>query len=61
MTGPSRRRPRTPPVIALIGLTLGRDVAALKSLSWKIVVVALLTYSASFVAAAAIGQYTLHL
>jgi hypothetical protein len=49
------------PVIALIGLTLGRDVAALKSLSWKIVVVALLTYSASFVAAAAIGQYTLHL
>jgi hypothetical protein len=49
------------PVIALIGLTLGRDVAALKSLSWKIVIVALLTYSASFVAAAAIGQYTLHL
>jgi len=49
------------PVIALIGLTLGRDVAALKSLSWKIVVVALLPYSASFVAAALIGQYTLHL
>lgn len=49
------------PVIALIGLTLGRDVAALKSLSWRIVVVALLTYSASFIAAAVIGQFTLHL
>ncbi|TWP35166.1 DUF3100 domain-containing protein [Leekyejoonella antrihumi] len=48
-------------VIALIGLTLGRDVAALKSLSWKVVIVALITYTASFVAAATISQFTLHL
>lgn len=33
----------------------------LKSLSWKVVVVALITYTASFVAAATISQFTLHL
>lgn len=47
------------PALTLIGLTVGRDVKALKSLSWKIVVVALLTYSASFIAAAALGQIAL--
>ncbi|MGY2745041.1 DUF3100 domain-containing protein [Pseudarthrobacter sp. O4] len=47
------------PALTLIGLTVGRDIKALKSLSWKIVVVALLTYSASFVAAAALGQFAL--
>ncbi len=49
------------PALTLIGLTVGRDVSALKSLSWKIILVAFLTYSASFIAAAAIGQFTLHL
>ena len=44
------------PMIALIGMSLGRDVKALRSLSWKIVVVALLTFTASFVAAAVIAQ-----
>ncbi|MDQ4502511.1 DUF3100 domain-containing protein [Sinomonas sp. ASV322] len=48
------------PSLTLIGLTLGRDVAALKSLSWKIIVVALVTYSASFIAAAVLGQLALH-
>jgi hypothetical protein len=43
----------------LIGLTVGRDIKALKSLSWKIIVVALVTYSASFIAAAALGQLAL--
>lgn len=47
------------PALTLIGLTVGRDVKALKSLSWKIVVVALVTYSASFIAAAALGQMAL--
>ncbi|WP_427135064.1 DUF3100 domain-containing protein [Pseudarthrobacter sp. S9] len=47
------------PALTLIGLTVGRDIGALKSLSWKIVVVALLTYSASFIAAAALGQLVL--
>lgn len=47
--------------IALIGLTVGRDVAALRQVSWKIVIVALITYSASFLAAAAIADWALHL
>ncbi|WP_107503952.1 DUF3100 domain-containing protein [Arthrobacter sp. ERGS1:01] len=49
------------PTLGLIGLTIGRDIPALKSLSWKVVVVALITYSASFIAAAALGQTVLHL
>lgn len=49
------------PTLGLIGLTIGRDIPALKSLSWKVVVVALITYSASFIAAAALGQSVLHL
>ncbi|MER7081403.1 Protein of unknown function [Saccharopolyspora kobensis] len=49
------------PGLALIGLTLGRDVQALRQLSWKIVLVALLTYTSSFLAAAALGQSVLHL
>ena len=47
------------PALTLIGLTVGRDINALKSLSWKIIVVALVTYSASFVAAAVLGQMAL--
>ncbi|MGW5643932.1 DUF3100 domain-containing protein [Saccharopolyspora sp. NPDC003752] len=49
------------PGLALIGLTLGRDIQALRQLSWKVVLVALLTYSSSFLAAAALGQTVLHL
>jgi hypothetical protein len=49
------------PTLGLIGLTIGRDIPALKSLSWKVVVVALITYSASFIAAAILGQSVLHL
>ncbi|MDI3210154.1 hypothetical protein QK290_16975 [Pseudarthrobacter sp. AL07] len=48
------------PMIALIGMSLGRDVKALRSLSWKVVIVALMTFSASFVAAAAIAQAAFH-
>lgn len=47
------------PALTLIGLTVGRDMKALKSLSWKIIVVALVTYSASFIAAAVLGQIAL--
>ena len=48
------------PMIALIGMSLGRDVKALRSLSWKIVIVALMTFTASFVAAAVIAQAAFH-
>ncbi|WP_457973624.1 DUF3100 domain-containing protein [Arthrobacter sp. D1-17] len=44
------------PMIALIGMSLGRDVKALRSLSWKIVIVALMTFTSSFLAAAVIAQ-----
>jgi MFS superfamily sulfate permease-like transporter len=44
------------PMIALIGMSLGRDVKALRSLSWKIVIVALITFTASFLAAAVIAE-----
>ena len=47
------------PALTLIGLTVGRDIKALKSLSWKIIVVALVTYTASFIAAAVLGQMAL--
>lgn len=47
--------------LTLIGLTLGRDINAMKTLGWRIVVVAFLTYTASFIAATAIAQFTLHL
>ncbi|WP_427016127.1 DUF3100 domain-containing protein [Pseudarthrobacter sp. P1] len=49
------------PTLGLIGLTVGRDIPALKSLSWRVVIVALITYTASFIAAAALGQTVLHL
>lgn len=48
------------PMIALIGMSLGRDVKALRSLSWKIVIIALMTFTASFVAAAVIAQVALN-
>ena len=48
------------PMIALIGMSLGRDVKALRSLSWKIIIVALMTFTASFVAAAVIAQVAFH-
>ncbi|MGH8432543.1 MAG: DUF3100 domain-containing protein, partial [Solimonas sp.] len=46
--------------IALLGMNLGRDVKALRSLNWKTVIVACLTFTASFVAAAALAQFVIH-
>lgn len=45
--------------IALLGMNLGRDVNALKTLNWRIVIVAMLTFSASFIAAAALAQFVI--
>jgi hypothetical protein len=47
--------------LALIGLSLGRDVEAIKKLSWKVVVIALITLTSSFLAAAVLAQTVLHL
>ncbi|OFI40111.1 hypothetical protein BIU82_02990 [Arthrobacter sp. SW1] len=46
--------------IALLGMNIGRDVKALKSLNWKTVIVACLTFTSSFVAAAALAQFVIH-
>ncbi|GAA1407722.1 hypothetical protein AUR04nite_14040 [Glutamicibacter uratoxydans] len=46
--------------IALLGLNLGRDVNALKSLNWKIVVVAMITFTASFAGAVILAQFVIH-
>lgn len=46
--------------IALLGMNLGRDVNALKTLNWRTVIVAMLTFTASFVAAAALAQFVIH-
>lgn len=46
--------------IALLGMNLGRDVNALKTLNWRTVIVAMLTFSASFVAAAVLAQFVIH-
>lgn len=47
--------------LALIGLSLGRDVQAVKQLSWRVVVIALITLTSSFVVAAVLAQTVLHL
>lgn len=47
------------PALACVGLSLGRDVGMLKRLSWRVVIVALLTYSATFIAAAALAELVL--
>ncbi|MEV4094529.1 DUF3100 domain-containing protein [Streptosporangium saharense] len=44
------------PVLALVGLSLGKERLALKRLSWRVVVVALVSFSASFLAAAFVAN-----
>lgn len=40
----------------MIGMSLGRNVKALRPLNWEIVIVALMTFTASFIAAAFIAR-----
>lgn len=47
--------------IALLGLNLGRDVKALKTLNWKIVIVAMLTFSSTFIAAVLLAETVINL
>lgn len=47
------------PALAFVGLSLGRDVALLRKLSWRVVVVALVTYTTTYIAAAAIAQFVI--
>ncbi|GHD03308.1 DUF3100 domain-containing protein [Zhihengliuella salsuginis] len=47
--------------IALLGLNLGRDVKALKTLNWKIVIVAMVTFSSTFIAAVLLAETVINL
>ncbi|GAA3702744.1 DUF3100 domain-containing protein [Zhihengliuella alba] len=47
--------------IALLGLNLGRDVKALKTLNWKIVIVAMVTFSSTFIAAVLLAESVINL
>lgn len=44
------------PILAYIGLALGKDMPQFRRLSWRVIVAAFVTYTATFLAAAAIAQ-----
>ncbi|GIL27541.1 DUF3100 domain-containing protein [Actinocatenispora comari] len=48
------------PVLALVGLSLGRDARALLSSGWKLVLVAVTVVIASFVCATAVAEFSIH-
>ncbi len=51
----------TTPILAYGGLCLGKDLAAFKQLSWRIVPVALAVAAGSFLCATALAEIMLHL
>lgn len=48
-------------VLAYAGLTIGKDLAMFRKMSWRIIVVALAVYTGTFVFATLIAQIMLHL
>jgi len=48
-------------VLSYAGLTIGKDLAMFKQMSWRIIVVALAIYTGTFVFATVIAQIMLHL
>jgi hypothetical protein len=44
------------PILALVGLSIGKDRAVIRQLSWRVGVVALMSFSSTFLAAAAIAE-----
>lgn len=51
----------TTPVLAYAGLSLGKDLGAFRRLSWRIIPVALAVTAGTFICAAAVAQFVLHL
>ena len=51
----------TTPILAYVGLCLGKDLQAFKQLSWRIVPVALAVAAGSFICATALAELMLHL
>lgn len=47
------------PILAYSGLSLGKDFKLIKTLSWKIVIVAIAVYTGTFLCATAIAQLVL--
>jgi hypothetical protein len=47
-------------VLAYAGLSIGKDLAVFKKMSWRIIVVSLVVYTATFVFATIIAQSMLH-
>ncbi|MEN6414183.1 MAG: hypothetical protein ABFC84_15700 [Veillonellales bacterium] len=47
-------------VLAYAGLSIGKDLEMFKKMSWKIIVVALVVYTGTFVFATIIAQFMLH-
>lgn len=47
------------PVLAFAGLSLGKDIAQFKDISWKIIPVSLAVFTGTFIFAALIAQITL--
>lgn len=47
------------PQIAMLGLSLGRDIEGLKRMSWKVVLIGFLTLGSAYLAAAVVAQFAL--
>lgn len=50
----------TTPILAYAGLSVGKDLEMFKAMSWKIIVVALLVFTGTFVCATFVAQIILH-
>lgn len=48
------------PILAYAGLSIGKDLEMFKTLSWRIIVVALLVFTGTFVCATVVSQFILH-
>lgn len=51
----------TTPVLAYAGLSLGKDLGAFRRLSWRIIPVALAVTAGTFICAAAMAHFVLHM
>lgn len=51
----------TTPILAYAGLSIGKDLAMFRKMSWRIIVVAVAVYTGTFVCSTAIAQVMLHL
>jgi hydrogenase/urease accessory protein HupE len=47
------------PILAFAGLSFGKDIEKFKTMSWRIVVVALAVYTGTFICAAIVAQFLL--